>query len=438
MSVGVNSGFLSYSQDATIAGSGTIQWDGSDLSSTLDPTGLGGIDLTAGATQDAILIGVAFDDLPVDVTLDVYTDAGNASSATITLPGLIFSATNFAIPYSVFTPLLGAGADFADVGAITLTFGSSVTAPDLVIDYVTTTALVTPCLGVALLNDVNSNSEADPGDTLRYTLTVSNPDDAFDAPATGVEFAHPAVANAALVVGSVTATQGTVTAGNSGGDTTVGVDIGTIADGASVTITFDVVIDDPLLGVTQIDAQGDLSTDALTLRTDDCTAPGFAGPTTIAVNSTPSADLSITKTLTTPGPWIADQAIAYTITVANAGPDAATLIQVTDTPTNLIITSVSGGGCAALPCSIASLASLASVDITVTATIDAAGAFDNAASVTAAELDTAPGNNTDASGNGGEAAPASVEVVPTLGETALFALAALLALAGAFTIRAGH
>src|SRR2546429_120628 len=71
----------------------------------------------------------------------------------------------------------------------------------------------------------------------------------------------------------------------------------------------------------------------------------------------PSADVSLVKTLDTAGPFITGQSISYTITVANAGPSTATNIQVTDTPTNLSITNVSGSGCAALPCTIASLAS---------------------------------------------------------------------------------
>src|SRR6266545_2874536 len=134
MSAVVGSGFFSYSQDATISGTGRIQWDGTDGSATLNPTGLGGLDLTAGGSQDAFVLDFTFDDLPVDVVIEVFSDAGNASSLTLTTPGLIFSTTNFVVPYSAFTTSLGAGADFSNVGAIVLTLGSSITAPDVVID----------------------------------------------------------------------------------------------------------------------------------------------------------------------------------------------------------------------------------------------------------------------------------------------------------------
>jgi len=79
-------------------------------------------------------------------------------------------------------------------------------------------------------------------------------------------------------------------------------------------------------------------------------------------------------------------------------------VQVTDTPANLTVTGVSGA-CAALPCTIASIASGASVTINVAATIVAAGAFDNSATALGTEPDPNLVNNTDPSGNGGIAAP---------------------------------
>src|SRR5204862_186869 len=88
----------------------------------------------------------------------------------------------------------------------------------------------------------------------------------------------------------------------------------------------------------------------------------------------------------------------------------ATNVQVTDTPTNLTITNVSGGGCSALPCTIASLASGANATINVTATITAAGSFDNSATAAATQPDPNPRNNTDSTGNGGTAAAATVDV----------------------------
>lgn len=130
-------GYYSYSQDATIKGRGEIQWDGADGSPALNPIGLGGINLTAGGI-DALVLGVISDDVPVNVTITVYSSAGNASSRTLTLPGQINEATTYSFKYSDFSAFLGSGADFANVGAITLKTGSSSTAPDLVFNFLRT------------------------------------------------------------------------------------------------------------------------------------------------------------------------------------------------------------------------------------------------------------------------------------------------------------
>ena len=117
----------------------------------------------------------------------------------------------------------------------------------------------------------------------------------------------------------------------------------------------------------------------------------------------PTADVWISKALATAGPFLQGQSVAYTLTVGNSGPDEATTVQVTDTPTNLTITNVTGGGCTALPCTMASLAAGADVTITVTATIDAKAPFDNVATAESSVVDPDSANNTDATGNGSSA-----------------------------------
>ncbi|MBT8057579.1 MAG: DUF11 domain-containing protein [Gammaproteobacteria bacterium] len=134
-----------------------------------------------------------------------------------------------------------------------------------------------------------------------------------------------------------------------------------------------------------------------------CTFTNFTG-----------ADIALTKTLDTAEPYTVGQSIQYTLVVSNGGPSAATAVLVSDTPTNLTIDSVSSvplGTCNALPCTLASLADGASETITVTATIDAVGAFDNTATASADEADPDPGNNTDGSDNGGTAEAAADPVL---------------------------
>jgi uncharacterized repeat protein (TIGR01451 family) len=336
----VSSGFFSYSQDATIAGTSVIQWDGADGSPTLNPTGLGGQDLTAAGTQDALLLNVFFDDLPIQITFQVWTDAGNASAATFTTPGLLFSSTNFAIPYSSFTPTLGAGADFTRVGAIVMTVGSSTSAPDLVIDSLSTTALVS---ATTTITDSNGHSRAQAGDTLLVTTVISNPSDGIGAAANDVVVINPAPANTSLVAGSVTTTQGTVTMGSSVGDTSAGILITSLADGASATMTFQVTVNTPLpAGVTQITNAGTLDSADLfgvpfgaSYPTVAGTALTIAGSSTVTVGGNIGAQATLTDgssptgTITfhlyAPDDFACATAIASsTATVSGNGPYSAT------------------------------------------------------------------------------------------------------------------
>jgi uncharacterized repeat protein (TIGR01451 family) len=349
LSATVSSGFFSYSQDATITGMGKLQWDGTDGSPTLNPTGLGGIDLTAGGTQDAFALSLFFDDLPVNMTLEVFTDAGNASSLTLTTPGLLFSSTSFVLPYRSFTTTLGSGADFSNVGAITLSVGSGVSAPDLVIDFLQTIATLAATKTVAILTDVNGDGHANPGDTLRYTVVITNPADAFGVAATGVTYANAVPANTSLVIGSVTTSQGTVTTGNTAGDGSVAINVGSIADAASVTITFDVKIDSPLpAGINQILCQGTVSSDGLpNLLTDEPNTPGPTNPTVIPVTANPTVTATKVAALVVdvngdgfvnPG-----DTIEYTTVITNAGNQDATGIVFTSgipTYTHLVVGSV--------------------------------------------------------------------------------------------------
>jgi uncharacterized repeat protein (TIGR01451 family) len=284
MSGVVSSGFFSYSQDATIAGSAVVQWDGNDGSATLNPNGLGGVDLTSGGSQDVVRLGFFFDDLPANVSVSVYSDATHASTATLTLPGLIFSSTNTDIPMSAFTASLGSGADFTHVGAITLTMGSATTAPDIVLDSLAVVPSIVASQTVAFVTDVNGNGVANAGDVLRYTLVVASASGTGETNVVALPQLDP---NTTLLAGSVTTTQGTIVSGNSGTDTSANIAIGTLTN--PVTITFDVTVNAPLPGsATQISSQSQITSSTLTnVLSDDPSAPGDSDPTVINASSMP-------------------------------------------------------------------------------------------------------------------------------------------------------
>jgi hypothetical protein len=140
LSSGVGTSLLSVGYEPSIEGTAEIVWDGPDGDATsIDFTGLGGVDLTESGAQDAFIIRINSDDLAASLIIEVFTDSGNSSTATLNLPGSIFSPEDRTVPFSSFTANLGTGADFENVGAIVLSV-TSTTPLDLEIDSFGTTS----------------------------------------------------------------------------------------------------------------------------------------------------------------------------------------------------------------------------------------------------------------------------------------------------------
>jgi uncharacterized repeat protein (TIGR01451 family) len=250
------------------------------------------------------------------------------------------------------------------------------------------------------------------GDTLRYTITVSNAASALDA-AVGVLLNDALPANTTYVPGSLV-----ITAGANLGSKTDAVDAdqgeylaieeavrfqlgtgaggalpvpagGRLAPGEFTTVSFDVTIDPDVLAGTIISNTSRASFTAETSRFEL-----FATSNRADVECRPSADLAITKTdgETTAVPG---DALTYTIVVTNNGPDPVTGAAVSDLfPATLTdvswMVSYTGGGSGPLPPSgsgsIATTVNLprfATATFTVTATINpaATGTLSNTATV---------------------------------------------------------
>ncbi len=116
-----------------------IQWDGVDGSPVLNPTGISPtVDLTA-TGQNTFRLRVAADDLPNPVKIDVYSDAANASTFTVTLPGGIVAITDFGFDFASFSTLLGAGVNWTSVSAVQMVAGAAgFAAVDLTLDFLRT------------------------------------------------------------------------------------------------------------------------------------------------------------------------------------------------------------------------------------------------------------------------------------------------------------
>jgi uncharacterized repeat protein (TIGR01451 family) len=221
--------------------------------------------------------------------VEVTDDQG----VTVTCPGTTLAAGASMTCTGSGTAVLGQYVNQGRATAIHPTAGA-VSATDLshYVGREPTPPAVSATKAVVLLGD----PEADPGDTLVYTVILRN---TGDTTATGVVFTDTPDANTALVVGSVTTTAGAVVQGNTAGDAAVQVDVGDLASGATATVTFQVTIDDPLPeGIGQISNQGAFSGGNFTGgSTDDPSAPGATDPTVTPLGAPAVAEIPAL------GPW---------------------------------------------------------------------------------------------------------------------------------------
>ena len=186
-----------------------------------------------------------------------------------------------------------------------------------------------------LLVDADGDGEPSPGDTLLYQVQVTN---VGNTAATNVTLTDSPDNNTSLVAGSVATSRGSVTDGN-GGAPPVTVNFGTIAGGGdSVTVSFNVTINDPLpANVTHVANQGSVSSDqSPTLETDDPARPGSADPTVTNVTAAPSILATKVATevvdvdddgVTSPG-----DTLLYRVTITNNGNAAGSAIVFNDLP----------------------------------------------------------------------------------------------------------
>jgi uncharacterized repeat protein (TIGR01451 family) len=128
------------------------------------------------------------------------------------------------------------------------------------------------------LNDLDGSDSLTPGDRLTYTIVVDNQG---PTGALNVVLEDTPDVNTSLVVGSVTTSQGSVTLGNTVGDTRLLVNIGSMPSSSTATITFEVQINDPLPDeVTQIINQGNVGGDNFSsVLTNDPSTDASGDPT---------------------------------------------------------------------------------------------------------------------------------------------------------------
>jgi uncharacterized repeat protein (TIGR01451 family) len=281
-------------------------------------------------TSGTITTGNAGGDTSVSV--DAGTVAALGGTVTITFQVLIDDPLALGVA-SVSNQGSVSGENFSTVQ----TDDPSTGAPsDPTVTPVVTAPIITVTKDDALQQDVDSDGNADPGDTIRYTIVIEN---SGNGNALSVSFDDTPDANTALVNGSVTTSLGTVTSGNTAGDTSVAVDVGTLPGyGGTATIVFDVTVDDPLaLGVTTVSNQGTVSGgNFTTLQTDDPATGASSDPTVTPVTTTPIVTVTKTDALQqdVDGDGNADpgDTIRYTVVLENSGNGNALNVFFDDTP----------------------------------------------------------------------------------------------------------
>ncbi len=112
-------GGLTFSNNVETSGIGQIVWDGDDDPTTIDPTGLGGIDITRNGDWDLdrIWLDLVSADLPgLELTFNIYDTNNNVSTLSRTFNNPVNApvGVNF-----LFSDFAGA-ADFTNVGALEL------------------------------------------------------------------------------------------------------------------------------------------------------------------------------------------------------------------------------------------------------------------------------------------------------------------------------
>ncbi len=328
------------------------------------------VDLTNGGAENAfrLRISTATD---VSLRLKLYEDVDTYSEISKTVPSSNNVYQNAYIPFldPDFVHVNG-GVDLASVKAIELEFineasseGDALTIADAVvallgnnaaslafgvaicnavpanclelhhgigIDHFETTKQISHTISAAILDDKNLDGDIDSAadledtDTFRYTVTITNADDLLDAPATNLVYTasfNPDYAS--FISGTVTSGLGSVTTGNEEGHTSIMVEIGTLADGESVTITYDMKVDAGYeqtpnityshhgnISADEWDAYDtdsinvlinkfDFQTDMTVAALDDADGDGFSG---------------------------AGERIRYTVTINNVGPNTSSLV----------------------------------------------------------------------------------------------------------------
>gem|GEM_PF-2161298 len=321
---------LLFDSSAGTVGERVVTWDGVDGAGDVLGFGLGGMDLTQGGTLGGFTMLMGVDANGANARLRLYQGgAGNFSEATVPIPVTGGAATQFVfVPFSSFTgPSLEGNVD-----AIQLFIDTGNRSVDGQID---TIGVLGPKIA-DFANDVQIDVElnktvdatlVDNGDTVTWTITVTNNQTNANAPATNVEITDILPAGVTLL--STTPSTGTVN-----GTTWT---LGNLNPGDIETLEIQTTVDQGVTGGTflentaQVTAHDQEDIDSEPANDDGDRSEDDEDNAAITLREV--VDLEITKVSNTAMAQVGDQ-VTFTITITNNATNAntsATGVQVTDT-----------------------------------------------------------------------------------------------------------
>jgi hypothetical protein len=162
---------------------------------------------------------------------------------TVDTTGIPSTWSTYSIDFTIDDGLVGQVLQFGFTTRASNYEGSGVIYDNVNFDVERLVTLEKRSIFIHALHDHDGSGDLTAGDSLRYLIEATNNElqDTLD-----VVIDDTPDPNTTLTVGTTTTTAGSIASGNTGGDTSVSVDVGTLASGDSVTVTFEVTIDDPL------------------------------------------------------------------------------------------------------------------------------------------------------------------------------------------------
>ena len=263
------------------------------------------------------------------------------------------------------------------------------------------------------------------GSNITWTIVVTNNG---PADATNVTLHDALPANTTFVSLGQTGAPWSCTTPAVGSNGAVDCLAATLTNGASTTFT--------LVAKTASTTPPGTISNTATVQAQSPLDPTPGNNTTISNTNVALVDLSLTKSLS-PGPYLAGMPVTFTLLVTNSGTVPAENVVVTDVlPFGMSATSTTPlGACTGTTtviCTAATLGAGASTTFTITANLPGAvGNYTNSATVTSANGDAAPTNNTGSAGF----AVIPGAAIPMLDPAVLALLAVLLGIAAVLAMK---